>query len=166
MHRLYRFSATPHSIALGFSFGAFVSFTPFIGFHLALCTALAYLFRGHLIAAVIGTFVGNPLTFPFIWLFIYDLGYRMVGDTWLASQATIETSQGLLDVVTGSFDQAMPVILTMAVGGILPGILVGVLCYGAVRMGVAAFQQNRRRHLATTAIRRVRVAKLMAPSAG
>ena len=51
-----------------------VSFSPFIGFHFLLAILFAYLLRGNLIAALIGTFVGNPFTFPFIWIFIYKVG--------------------------------------------------------------------------------------------
>lgn len=66
VHRMARLSASPHAIALGFAAGAFVSFTPFIGFHFILAGLLAFSLRASIIASAIGTVVGNPVTFPFI----------------------------------------------------------------------------------------------------
>ena len=40
---------------------------------------IAYLLRGSIIASAIGTFIGNPLTFPFIWALVYSTGSLMVG---------------------------------------------------------------------------------------
>ena len=59
--------ATPYAIASGFACGAAISFTPFVGFHLLLATITAFLVRGNLLASWIGTIVGNPWTFAFIW---------------------------------------------------------------------------------------------------
>jgi len=72
--RIARLPGTPYSIAAGFAAGAAVSFTPLIGFHFLLGAAVAYLIRGNLIASAFGTLVGNPWTFPFIWVAIYELG--------------------------------------------------------------------------------------------
>ena len=76
--RVWRLGGTPHAVALGVSAGAFASFTPFIGFHFAIGFAIAWVLRGNLIASAFGTFVGNPLTFPIIWLATYDLGYWLL----------------------------------------------------------------------------------------
>ena len=52
-----------------------ISITPFIGFHLIITFALAWLLRGNMIAGVIaGTCFGNPVTYPFIWASTYQLG--------------------------------------------------------------------------------------------
>ena len=66
--------ASPYAIASGFACGAMVSFTPLIGLHFVLAIFLAYMIRGNFIAALIGTIVGNPITFPFIWGLIYKIG--------------------------------------------------------------------------------------------
>ena len=79
MKRLTRLAGTPHTIAAGFACGAAISFTPFVGFHILLAVLLAYLIRGHVLAAVVGTVVGNPWTFPFIWLATYKVGQMMLG---------------------------------------------------------------------------------------
>ena len=79
MHRLARMKVSPHQLAIGFAAGAFASFTPFIGFHFLLAALAAFLVRGNLIASAVGTVVGNPVTFPFIWIASYNVGARMLG---------------------------------------------------------------------------------------
>ena len=69
--RLKRLQGTPYSIATGFACGVAISFTPFIGFHMILAALTAWLIRGNIIASAIGTIVGNPWTFPFIWLAVF-----------------------------------------------------------------------------------------------
>jgi uncharacterized protein (DUF2062 family) len=64
----------PRGIALGFAARAFVSFTPFIGVHFILAGLLAFALRASILASAIGTVVGNPVSFPFIWLAAYNLG--------------------------------------------------------------------------------------------
>src|SRR5690606_27489557 len=64
VHRVRRLSATPHAVALGFAAGVFVSATPFIGFHMVLAALTAWIIGGSIVAAILGTFVGNPLTYP------------------------------------------------------------------------------------------------------
>ena len=56
------------------AWGAAVSFTPLLGFHLIICYLGTWLMRGNLIAATVGTIVGNPWTFPFIFYLDYQIG--------------------------------------------------------------------------------------------
>ena len=65
-HRIRRLPDTPHRIALGLSFGVLASFSPLFGFHFLLGAFLAYLFSANVFASILGTFFGNPITFPFI----------------------------------------------------------------------------------------------------
>src|SRR5579871_6265716 len=66
--RLWRIPASPHSIALGCAVGVFAIFTPFLGFQMMLAALLAIVFGGSVLASAVGTFAGNPLTYPVIWL--------------------------------------------------------------------------------------------------
>ncbi|OUR75672.1 hypothetical protein A9Q83_16870 [Alphaproteobacteria bacterium 46_93_T64] len=94
-YRLARLPGTPYSLASGFALGAAVSFMPFVGFHFILGGLFAWVFRANILASAIGTAVGNPWTFPFIWAATYHLGYWMLGientrdDTF--SAGTMET---------------------------------------------------------------------------
>ena len=73
-HRISRLPGSVYAISAGIAFGASISFTPFVGLHLILAGLLAWVFRANIIASAIGTIVGNPWTFPFIWFWIYQLG--------------------------------------------------------------------------------------------
>ena len=76
--RIIRLPGTPASIASGFASGVAASFTPFLGLHFILAGALAMLFRGNVLASVVGTFFGNPWTFILIWLADYEVGLRVI----------------------------------------------------------------------------------------
>ncbi len=78
-YRLARLPGTPYSLAAGFAFGAAISFTPFVGLHFLLGGLLAWIFRANIIASAIGTAVGNPWTFPFIWTATYHTGIWIFG---------------------------------------------------------------------------------------
>lgn len=77
--RLHRLKGTPRSIAAGVACGVAISFTPFVGFHMILAAATAWLVRGNILASALGTIAGNPWTFPFIWLSVLYTGRRMLG---------------------------------------------------------------------------------------
>ena len=76
-HRVNRLPGSTYSLSAGIAFGAAISFTPFVGLHLILAALFAWVFRANIIASAIGTLVGNPWTFPFIWIWIYQLGIWM-----------------------------------------------------------------------------------------
>ena len=77
--RILRVRATPHEVALGCAAGVFAACTPFLGFQMALAGALAFLLRVSIPAALIGTFVGNPLSWPAIWSASYIAGVWVLG---------------------------------------------------------------------------------------
>ncbi len=72
--KIYRIRDFPEAVAIGLSWGVAVSFTPLLGFHLIICYLGTWLMRGNLIAATVGTIIGNPLTFPFLFYINYKIG--------------------------------------------------------------------------------------------
>ncbi|MEM7427326.1 MAG: DUF2062 domain-containing protein [Pseudomonadota bacterium] len=152
--RVTRLAGTPHTIAIGCAAGVFASFTPFIGLHFLLAAALAFVLGGNLIASALGTFFGNPLSFPFIWLSTYNLGSVLLGreqrdevnislpsDFW----GSLFMNPG---VAMGQFwDVVGPVLVPMLVGGLPLGIGFAIVGYFPVRAAVLTFQQRRRQQL-------------------
>ena len=146
-HRVRRIQASPHTIAIGFVAGVFVSWTPFMGLHFALAATIAWLLRGSLIASALGTFFGNPLTFPFIWVTSYNLGNYLLGHTGSNEGAQLGKlfdhfwagNVGWLDFLHSFWNVAEP----MLIGGTPMGILSAVLCYYPVRKAVEAYQHQR-----------------------
>ncbi len=146
--RVLRLTATPHAIAIGFAAGAFASCTPLVGFHFLTAFAFAWLLRGNLIAAALGTSVGNPLTFPFIWAFTFKIGkWILHGRAPKADPQQVhqQFQHGLFEK---SLDALWPMIKPMLIGGIPLGLVVGAVSYVLVYKSVEVYQRRRRRILA------------------
>lgn len=79
LYRLRRLPDQPHKIGRGVAAGVFVSFTPLFGLHFAAAVGCAWLIGGNILAALLGTFVGNPITFPFIAVLAVSLGRQVLG---------------------------------------------------------------------------------------
>ena len=71
--KIYRIRDFPESVAIGLAWGAAVSFTPLLGFHLIICYLGTVLMRGNLIATTVGSVIGNPWTFPFFFILHINL---------------------------------------------------------------------------------------------
>lgn len=136
MRRLARLSVSPHRLALGFAAGAFASFTPFIGLHFVIAGLVAFILRGNLFASALGTVVGNPLTFPMIWMLSYNLGMWLMGNTGeadLTSAITVTSSDFLSDgpiaFITTLWQNMGPYVVPTLLGGIPLGIMCGAISY-------------------------------------
>ncbi len=137
--RILRLSAAPHSVALGCAIGAAVSMTPFLGLHLVITAGLAWLVRGNIIAGAIGTSVGNPLTFPFIWAITHRIGLFLLDDRRDIGPPDLEHH-----VLENSFVQFWPVIKPMAVGALPLALVVGCIMYAVTYFAVTTYQHSRR----------------------
>ena len=137
VYRVVRLPGTPYSIAAGFAAGAAVSFTPFIGLHFVLGALLALATGGNVLAALIGTMVGNPWTFPFIWTLIYKLGRAMLG---MDSGAGVPEGFSL-DIL---MSQPWEVLYPMIVGALPTAVLAWMLFFAPCYAGVGRFQALRR----------------------
>ncbi len=149
VHRLKRLPETPHRIAAGLAAGAAVSFTPFVGLHLIVGGALCFLVRGNLFAMAIGTAVGNPWTFPFIWLWIFQFGRWLQGHGGVISERPPMSIQSI-------FEQPLEFLLPMTLGGLITAVFVWLLVFFPAKAVVARYQSARRMHLRRRARRRMR----------
>ncbi len=137
-HRLRRLPGTPYRIAAGFACGAAISFTPFIGFHFVGAALLSIFLRGSLLASAIGTVVGNPWTFPFIWAWIYALGQ------WLLGGEVVSELPAVLSL-TYIFERPLDVLWPMTVGGVPTSVAAWFAFFWPVRGAVAEYQHARSR---------------------
>lgn len=140
--RVLRMSGSPHAVAAGFASGVFASCTPLVGFHFILGAVVAYLTRGNLVASALGTAIGNPLTFPFIWAGTYRLGSLILGLD--GAGAPTRLSDGLF---SESLDTMWPLLKPMLVAGIPLGLIAWVVFYFPVRRAVRIYQENRKRRV-------------------
>lgn len=132
-----------HSIALGFAFGTFVSFTPFMGFHGLFAVILAKLFRVSIATAVIGTIVGNPWTFPLIWAWTNRLGHFILHAKAIPNEPIDLTGfsfTGLFENFSHYWDSF---ILPMIIGGIPTGLIFALISYFILKYQIDKYRQVR-----------------------
>ncbi len=145
--RMQRLPDTPHRIALGFACGVQASFTPFFGFHFIIAAALAWLTRSNILASALGTFVGNPLTFPLIAGSSLYVGYALTGITVHSPDPP-----GLHWL----WENLGEIFIPYLIGGLAPGFVTSAAFYFTVRPLVAAYQSRRRNRLMVSAKRRMK----------
>ena len=159
--RLKRIPDTPHKIALGMSCGIFASFTPLFGLHFLIAGLLSYVLRANVLASLIGTFIGNPITFPIITVFNLKLGEWILGSSEYSSVDGGKIFEGFLDFIfliyknlftEGSVgENSVPrineflngVFIPYSLGGIIGGIFVAIISYFLLRPLVATYQKQR-----------------------
>lgn len=152
-YRLMRLRASPYAIAIGFGLGVTTSFTPLVGFHFLLAAALCFPLRGSVLAAALGTLIGNPLTFPFMWGSSYHLGLLMLGH---GGSEHAHVFAALLGDV-GKLDFSMllqnlgSVTLPWMVGSLVIGPAAGSVAFVLVRSAVEAYRRHRQHSLLLSA---------------
>ena len=142
VYRLRRLSDTPHAVALGFAIGVFTAVTPFLGTHMVLAALFAWVIGGSVVAALLGTFVGNPLTYPVFWYSTYEVGNLMLRGE--VSERSIDLSGGIFQK---SLEQLWPILKPMTLGSIPVGLALAALSYVLVKPMVDAYKHRRRREL-------------------
>jgi len=144
--RVQRLPGSPHSVALGFGCGVAASFSPFFGFHVLLSILLAWGLRGSMVAAALGTAVGNPLTFPLIIPSAIELGKKVLGLRAATPAPEFPPEAiSLVAVVGPPLKEALELMLPYLVGGVLLGVPAAVASYAVLRPTVAAYQMARAR---------------------
>ncbi len=71
----------PDKLALAFSLGVFVAFTPTIGLHTLSCLFLAWIFRVSKMVTLTGSFINNPWTIVPLYGFCLWFGIKITGST-------------------------------------------------------------------------------------
>lgn len=158
-HRLHRLPGTPESIARGIFAGTFTVFTPFFGLHFIVAAIVAKLVRGNILAALLATFLGNPLTYlPIAYTSIHT-GYFLLGreargvgrnvfhafsGAWQDLQhnflAIFTHEQADWNALWPFYDE---VFLPFMVGSIVPGVVCGLIFYYLSVPVIRAYQQRR-----------------------
>ena len=149
--QLQRLQGTPYSIAAGFACGIAISFTPFIGFHLILAAITAWFIRGNIVSSALGTLIGNPWTFPFIWIAVLTTGRFLLGDIDSAEQVnflrTFESAgHALLTFNFSNFGRDVwPIIFPMLVGCIPYYIISWIISFKLIKITMEKLAQKKAR---------------------
>ena len=132
--KLIRVKDSKDKLAIGFACGSMVSFSPFIGFHFFLAVIFAYILRGNIVASLIGTFVGNPFTFPFIWIFIYKVGNIFFkNDQNFSLELTFQSL----------FDRGYDILIPMLIGSLIVSIPIWLISYYTVKFLILSFKKRK-----------------------
>ena len=153
--RILRLTASPHSVAAGVAAGVLTSFTPFLGLHFVTAFFFSVLFRGNYLAAALGTFFGNPLTFPVIWAATYETGHFFLGSSattegassLAGAMAAVLASLWSLDggaVLSALNEIWTPLLWPMLLGGMFIGPFFAVPAYMITRRAALIFRESRR----------------------
>ncbi|MFT6451346.1 MAG: hypothetical protein ACJA06_000828 [Halocynthiibacter sp.] len=163
-HRVRRLPDTPHKIARGVFAGVFTVFTPFFGLHFLVAALLARTMRGNIVAALLATFVGNPLTYVPIGVISMKIGHLLLGTKFdpnahhsiagkffgaaedlRANTLALFTDADANWMALGQFWQE--VFKPYMVGGIIPGIIAGLVGYYLTLPVIHAYQKRRKGRL-------------------
>lgn len=172
-HRVRRLPDTPERISRGIWAGVFTSFTPFYGLHFVVAALIAKLMRGNILASLMATFFGNPLTYIPIAISALGTGHWMLGRSFNAAtfgfgpdvprdfcgigcrfgEALGDIGHNFMAMFTperadwhglhGFYDE---VFFPYMIGSVIPGIVVATVCY-LVALPLIRAYQNRRRKL-------------------
>ncbi len=121
--------------------------------------------RANVLASLLGTLFGNPLTFPAIAWVSLALGRRILGDGASGRDfgrvfdAFAEAIGGLRDGLLSLFGLATAdwrklavlfddVLLPYALGGLIPGVVAAIAAYWIARPIIRAHQRRRRARIA------------------
>lgn len=161
-HRVRRLPDSPKRISRGILVGVFTTFTPFYGLHFFIAAGLAKLGRGNILAALMSTFFGNPLTYLPIGVISLKTGHFLLGTEFEENMnigrrfagawrdlkhnfwAMFTDDRANWHRLQGFYDE---VFFPYMVGGVLPGVIAGITCYYLSLPLITAYQNRRKGRL-------------------
>jgi hypothetical protein len=129
----------PHRIAGGFAFGIACSFTPLIGLHIALAIILSRIFNFHILASALGTLFGNPITLPFIWFWIFQIGKSILGYN---NNLILTGNETTLDTLYILLNNLSTIFFPMLVGGFVLFPFSWIISYLLLKRLLTKWQLN------------------------
>lgn len=160
-HRVRRLPDSPERIARGVWAGVFTTFTPMYGFHFFIAAGLAFVMRGNVLAALMATFFGNPLTYVPIGIASLQTGHWLLGKQWEEGDratfggAFVDAWRDLTSNFFAMFDEQTAdwsglrhfyddVFLPYLIGGLVPGVVMATLFYYLSAPVIRAYQKRRK----------------------
>ncbi len=164
-HRVRRLPDTPEKISRGIWAGVFTTFTPFYGLHFVVAAIVAKVMRGNILAALLATFFGNPLTYLPIAVASLSTGHFLLGTR--PKHGPLDSSLG--DKFAGAGGDLWHNMLSLftfqpmdwhnlsvfynevffpyMIGGVIPGVVAATVSYYICVPLIGAYQNRRRKVL-------------------
>ena len=162
-YRLRRLPDSSQKISRGIWAGLFTTFTPFYGLHFLTAAIIARLLKGNILAALLATFFGNPLTYVPIGVISLQTGHFFLGTDYIPPgeggksilekflDAGADLQQNVLALVKGvGTDWSrleifyQEVFFPYMIGGIIPGLIMASLGYYLSEPIIRAYQNRRK----------------------
>lgn len=175
-HRVRRLPDSPEKISRGIWAGVFTTFTPFYGIHFFIAAGIATVMRGNILASLMATFFGNPLTYLPIGIISLQTGHFLLGtefeEDMNIGQRFGGAARDLKNNFFAMFSDAEAdwhglsifyneVFFPYLVGGIIPGIIAATICY-YLSVPVIRVYQSRRRGRIKAKLEEIRARKAAA----
>jgi uncharacterized protein (DUF2062 family) len=137
--QLRRLQGDPKKLALGAALGVFIGITPTIPFHTFLILTLAPLLRISVVAAYLGIWVSNPVTWVPQYILAYEVGrfilFRGEQPLYIPDHTDFSTFLGIF--LRGG--------LALQVGGLLIALPPAIMTYFLTLWAVKRYRQRRAR---------------------
>jgi uncharacterized protein (DUF2062 family) len=137
--RVVRIKAPAESIALGLALGVFAGALPFLSLQMAIAVVLAFLLRGNIIAAALGTWWSNPFNWAIIFPLLYMLGKVFVPVEVAPLNIHEFLNIPLLDLLQRSWKW----LLITTLGGFIAGIPLAFITYFIALRAVLIYHDRR-----------------------
>ena len=153
--RLLAIDDPPERTALAFSIGIFIAFSPFLGLHTIIATALAFLFRFNKIAIYTGTFVNNPfLTLVPIIIASYGVGAFILGRPLRIPDEGLELLKNPR-LFSGDYYRMLfvqswgNVVWPFSVGAMALSVVCSLVAYPLTLRALRAYRSRKKPHIST-----------------
>jgi len=163
-HRLRRLPDSPERIARGIWAGVFTTFTPFYTMHFIVAFLVARIMGGNVLAALMATFFGNPLTYVPIGVVSLKTGHFLLGTEYEeGSQRSFlgkfvdagdDLQANFITLFTGGDPDwhglevfYHDVFHPYLVGGLVPGAITATIVYYFSVTVIRVYQKRRRKRI-------------------
>lgn len=163
-HRVRRLPDSPERIARGIWAGVFTTFTPFYTLHFLVAFIVARLMRGNILAALMATFFGNPVTYVPIGVVSLKTGHFLLGTDFEEGSHRsflgkfVDAGEDLRSNFSALFTGRDPdwhglevffreVFYPYMVGGLIPGAITATIAYYLSISVIRAYQKRRRKRI-------------------
>lgn len=121
--RLLELKENPVAVAKGLALGVFAGCFPLFGFQTFIGIILAALFKGSRVAAAIGTWISNPITYIPLFVLNFKVGKLLLGINTISSQdVNLESLSSLME-------SGYIFVATLLVGCFAVGLILSIASY-------------------------------------
>lgn len=139
--RIVRIKAPAESIALGLALGVFAGALPVLSLQMAIAVSLAFVFRGNILAAALGTWWSNP----FNWAIVFPLLY-MLGKVFVPVDVPHLSMHELINLPFLELVQrGWKWLLITTLGGVIAGVPLAMASYFVTLRAVRVYHDRRAR---------------------